>query len=205
MEKRKIVLAIGAHPDDIEIGCGGTIRKHIISGDDVCYVIASNGEMGGSKEERIEEAKQAARLMGVKEINFLSLEDTLISHDGKTIGLLDEVMCRVRPDIVYVHSLKDYHQDHMNTAKSILSASRKMRNSILCYEAPSTTLEFSPIAFNDVSNTFEIKMECINKFVSQAEKNYLERKALADLAKFRGKIINVEYAEAFEVLRLFEW
>lgn len=205
MDRIKTVLAIGAHPDDIEIGCGGTIRKHIIKGDDVYYVIASNGEMGGSKEDRIEEAKQAAKMMGAKGIHFLGLEDTFISHDGKTICLLDEIMEKIQPSIVYVHSLKDYHQDHMNVAKSALSASRKMKNSIFCYEAPSTTLEFTPTAFNDISETFEVKIKCINKFISQERKDYLEREAIVNLSRFRGKVINTEYAEAFEVLRLIEW
>jgi LmbE family N-acetylglucosaminyl deacetylase len=205
MKGKKVVLAVGAHPDDIEIGCGGTIKKHITQGDSVYYVIASNGEMGGNKKVRIEEAKKAAELMGVKGIDFLGLQDTFISHDGKTIHLIDDIMEKRQPSIVYVHSLNDYHQDHMNIARSTLSASRKMKNSILCYEAPSTTLEFIPTAFNDISETFDLKMECINKFVSQEKKDYLEREAIVNLSKFRGRVINVEYAEAFEVLRLIEW
>lgn len=205
MVKKRIILAIGAHPDDIEIGCGGTIKKHIHSGDDVYYVIATNGEVGGDKEERISESKRAAQLMGVKDIYFLNLPDSFVSHDGKTVNLLDKIIKRESPSIVYVHSLKDYHQDHSNIAKSTLSASRTMRNSILCYEAPSTTLEFTPIAFNNISDTFESKIECINQFVSQEKKDYVERQAIVNLAKFRGKVINVEYAEAFEVVRLIKW
>lgn len=202
---RKVVLAIGAHPDDIEIGCGGTIRKHVLDNDDVYYAIASNGEKGGKPEERVEEAKEVAALMGIKNIYFLGLEDTFISHDGKTINLLDQIIQEVKPSLVYVHSLKDYHQDHRNIAKSTLSASRKMKNSILCYEAPSTTLEFVPTAFSNISKTFDFKMDCINRFVSQENKEYLEREALINLSKYRGKIIATEYAEAFEVVRLIEW
>jgi len=205
MKEKKTILAVGAHPDDIEIGCGGTIKKHINHGDSVYYIIASNGEMGGDKEIRMEEANKAAELMGVEEIYFLGLQDTFISHDGKTIHLIDQVMEKKQPSIVYVHSLKDYHQDHMNIARSTLSASRKMRNSIFCYEAPSTTLEFLPTAFNDISETFDLKMKCISKFVSQEKKNYLEREAIVNLSRFRGRVINVEYAEAFEVLRLIDW
>jgi LmbE family N-acetylglucosaminyl deacetylase len=205
ISKNRKVLAIGAHPDDIEVGCGGTIKKHILNGDDVYYVIATNGEKGGKREERIDEAKRAAKLIGVKGIDFLNLPDSFVLHDGKTVHLLDKVMKKISPYIVYVNSLRDYHQDHSNIAKSALSASRNMKNSILCYEAPSTTLEFTPIAFNNISETFESKIECINQFFSQEEKNYMERQAIVNLAKFRGKIISVEYAEAFEVVRLIEW
>lgn len=205
MKGKKTILAIGAHPDDIEIGCGGTIKKHILKGDNVYYLVASNGEKGGDMEKRMEEAKKAAKLMGVKEIDFLNLPDSFISHDGETVNLLDETMKKRSPSILYVHSLKDYHQDHSNIARSALSASRYMKNSILCYEAPSTTLEFTPIAFSNISETFDLKVKCINQFVSQEKKDYVERQAIVNLAKFRGKVINVEYAEAFEVVRLIEW
>jgi len=180
--KKKVILAIGAHPDDIEIGCGGTIKKHVLKGDDVYYVIATNGEKGGDGDERVSEAKKAAQLMGVKGIDFLNIKDTFVTHDGYVVHLLD-----------------------MNIAKSSLSASRNMKNSIFYYEAPSTTLEFTPIAFSGITETFESKMECINQFVSQEKKDYVERQAIVDLSKFRGKMINVEYAEAFEVVRLIEW
>lgn len=205
MIQNRSILAIGAHPDDIEIGCGGTIKKHLINGDHVSYIIATNGEMGGDDKIRIDEAKRAALLMGVKDIQFLNLQDSFIAHDGNTIKLLDRFIDKLSPSIVYVHSLKDFHQDHSNIAKSILSASRNMKNSIFCYEAPSTSLEFIPNAFIDISETFESKIECINQFASQEQKDYVERQAIVNLAKFRGKVINVEYAEAFEVVRLIEW
>jgi len=205
MYKKKIVLAIGAHPDDIEIGCGGTVKKHILRGDEVYYILATNGEKGGNPKVRVDEAKKSAGLMGVKDIFFFNLKDSYILHNGETVSMLDRVMQKISPDIIYVHSLKDYHQDHKNIAKSTLSASRKMENNIFCYEAPSTTLEFVPIAFNNISETFELKMECINQFVSQETKNYVERQAIVNLAKFRGNTFNVKYAEAFEVVRIIEW
>lgn len=201
----KAVLAIGAHPDDIEIGCGGTIKKHVLKGDEVYYVIASNGEKGGNAEERINEARKASQLMGIKGIEFLNLRDTFISHDGETVHFLDGLVKKWNPSTIYVHSLKDYHQDHMNIARAALSSSRTMKNNILCYEAPSTTLEFTPNAFYDISETFESKMKCINIFSSQEKRDYLEREAIVNLSKFRGKVIGVEYAEAFEVVRIIEW
>jgi LmbE family N-acetylglucosaminyl deacetylase len=203
--KNKTILAIGAHPDDIEIGCGGTIKNHVERGDEVYYAIATGGEKGGLKNVRVSEAERAAELMGVIDIDFMNLKDTFIVHDGNTIEVLDSIMQKRKPSVVYVHSLKDYHQDHMNIARSVLSASRKMKNSVFSYEAPSTTLEFKPTAFSDVSKSFETKMECIRVFASQEKKDYTEREAIVNLSKFRGKTINVEYAEAFEVLRLIEW
>jgi LmbE family N-acetylglucosaminyl deacetylase len=204
MSKRRI-LAIGAHPDDIELGCGGTLRKHVLTGDEVYYVIASLGEKSGDKDKRKAETMAAAELMGVRDGYFLNLPDTMIMHDGVTVGLLDKYMGKIEPEIVYVHSPKDYHQDHANIAKSTLSASRNMRNAILLYETPSTTIEFRPVAFSDVSDKFEHKLKCVEQYVSQDDKEYMEKEAIIGLAKTRGHTMGVKFAEAFEVARLFRW
>ena len=201
----KKVLAVGAHPDDIELGCGGTLRKHVIKGDEVYYVIASLGEKSGDKERRRAEAMTAAKLMGVKGVFFLNLPDTMIMHNGVTVSLLDEYMEKIEPEIVYVHSPRDYHQDHVNIAKSVLSASRNMRSSIFLYETPSTTIEFRPVAYSDISDVFKHKLMCIEIYVSQNNKEYMEKEAIIGLAKVRGRTMGVKFAEAFEVARLFGW
>lgn len=205
MSKNRNILAIGAHPDDIELGCGGTLRKHVLNNDKVYYVIAALGEKSGDKDKRQAETMAAVKLMGVSEVYFLNLPDTMIMHDGITVGLLDKYMKKIEPEIVYVHSPLDYHQDHANIAKSALSASRNMRNAILLYETPSTTIEFRPVAFSDVSDTFEHKSKCVEQYVSQNEKEYMEKESIKGLAKVRGRTIGVEFAEAFEVARLFRW
>lgn len=205
IESGRRILAVGAHPDDIELGCGGTLRKHVLNNDEVYYVIASSGEKSGDKDKRRSETMAAAELMGVSDIYFLNLPDTMIMHDGITVSLLDECMKKIEPEIVYVHSPKDYHQDHANIAKSVLSASRNMRSSIFLYETPSTTIEFRPVAYNDISEMFEHKLKCIEQYVSQNDKEYLEKEAIIGLAKVRGRTIGVEFAEAYEVARLFRW
>ena len=202
---RRNILAIGAHPDDIELGCGGTIRRHILNGDKVNYIIASLGEKSGDKDKRGTEVMAAAELMGVNYVHFLNLPDTMIMHDGITVSLLDESMEKIEPEIVYVHSPLDYHQDHANIAKSVLSASRNMRSSIFLYETPSTTIEFRSVAYSDISEVFEHKLKCIEQYVSQNNKEYMEKEAIIGLAKVRGRTMGVEFAEAFEVARLFRW
>lgn len=205
MGGRRRILAIGAHPDDIELGCGGTLRKHVLNDDEVYYVIASLGEKSGDKNKRRAETIDAAKLIDVDDVYFLNLPDTMIMHDGVTVGLLDKCMVKIEPEIVYVHSSRDYHQDHVNIAKSALSASRNMRNAILLYETPSTTIEFKPVAFSDISDTFEHKLKCVEQYVSQDNKEYMEKEAIIGLAKARGYTMGVKFAEAFEVARLFRW
>lgn len=203
-QKQKI-FAVGAHPDDIELGCSGTLRKHILRGDEVIYIVASFGEKSGEGEERKSEAIKVAKLMGVKKVHFLNLPDTMIKHDGNTVRLIDDYF-KEDFDIVYVHSPKDYHQDHANIAKTVLSASRKMKNSIFFYETPSTTIEFRPTLFIDISDVIEDKLRYINQYRSQ-NKDYMEEQAILGLAGYRGYSIGVKYAEAFEVgrLRLYKW
>jgi LmbE family N-acetylglucosaminyl deacetylase len=205
-EQKFKILTVGAHPDDIELGCGGTLRKHILRGDEVTCIIASYGEKSGDKEKRKSEATAVAKLMNVKEINFLNLSDTMIKHDGHTVGLLDKYIHEDN-SIIYVHSPNDYHQDHANIAKSVLSASRKMKNSIFFYETPSTTIEFKPTLYVDISDVFEDKLKYIRQYTSQNNKNYMEDQAIIGLAQYRGYSIGVKYSEAFEVgrLRLFGW
>lgn len=205
-EQKFKILAVGAHPDDIELGCGGTLRKHILRGDEVIIIVASFGEKSGDKEKRKSEATTVAKLLAAKEIHFLNLPDTLIAHDGVTVGLLDKYITE-NVDIIYVHSPKDYHQDHANIAKSVLSASRKMKNSIFFYETPSTTIEFKPTLYIDISDVFEDKLKYIRQYHSQQSKEYMEEHAIIGLAKYRGYSIGVKHAEAFEVgrLRIFEW
>ncbi|OPY18526.1 MAG: Diacetylchitobiose deacetylase [Methanomethylovorans sp. PtaU1.Bin093] len=199
------ILAIGAHPDDIELGCGATLIKHASENDELFLIIASYGEKGGNKDQRLKEATESARLLGAKDIIFLGLPDTQMHHDGITVGKIDQYMCKIKPDIVYVHCPKDYHQDHVAIALSTLSASRHMRNAVLFYESPSTTIEFRPTAYNDVTQQFCYKLKSIDIFKSQKERDYMEKVSVIGLAKSRGSILGVKYAEAFEVALLFKW
>lgn len=205
MAMSRNILAVGAHPDDVELGCGGTLRKHVIEDDNVFIIVASLGKKSGDEKERHKEAINSAKLMGANDVYILNLEDTKIKHDGTTVSLLDKYMGEIRPEIVYVHSTKDYHQDHEAVSKSVLSASRQMRNSIFLYESPSATIEFKPTAYNDISDVFKCKLACIEQYISQREKDYMEKQAIIGLASSRGSVIGVEFAEAFEVARLFKW
>ncbi len=199
------ILAIGAHPDDIELGCGGTLKKHILEKDEVFILIASLGEKSGNSVVRKKEALSSTELMGANKVFFLNLPDTMIKHDGVTVGLLDKYVSEIEPHIIYVHSMKDYHQDHVAISVSALSASRHMKNSVFYYESPSTTIEFKPTAYNDITNVFNCKLACIKQYTSQRKKDYMEKESIIGLAKSRGSVIGVKYAEAFEVARLFNW
>src|SRR5581483_10058558 len=99
---RQRVLAIGAHPDDVEIGCGGTLLAHVARGDVVAVLTLTGGEHGGSVSERADESRRAAALMGVR-LFHAALADTSVEEGRTTISVIEDVIAEFRPDIIYTH------------------------------------------------------------------------------------------------------
>ena len=201
--KVKTILAIGAHPDDIELGCSGTLALHKLNGDKVYMLVLSMGEASGDPELRKAECQKAAGMIRADGLFYGGLKDTKI-HDGiKTILVIEKIMDKVEPDIVYTHTYKDMHQDHRNTAYATLSAGRRCKR-ILMYESPTTLRDFCPQVFTDIEKTFEVKRKVTRIFASQSEK--WSFRAAADaidgLGRYRGFQAGVSVAEAFEVGKL---
>jgi len=197
----RTVLAVGAHPDDIELGCAGTLALHKSRGDKVYLLVLTKGEASGKPEIRENECKSSAAIIGASELYFGALQDTMI-HDGReTIDVIENIVTRVNPDIVYGPSSKDTHQDHRNTGHAVLSACRRCRI-ILLYEGASTQRDFDPQVFVDIKETFKLKLEATGVFGSQVSNHggYSKAvKAIGGLAGFRGYQAGAEVAEAFEV------
>ena len=204
----RVVLAVGAHPDDVELGCAGTLALHKLNGDRVYLLCLTKGEASGDVEVRENECKRAAKILGVDELFFGGLEDTNV-HDGReTIDGIEKVIDEVRPDIVYAPTPKDTHQDHRNTGFAAMSAGRRVKM-ILLYEGASTQRDFVPQVFVDITRTFELKRKATRVFGSQLDNQrggYASAvKGIEGLAKYRGYQAGLDVAEAFEVGRfIFE-
>lgn len=208
MVELRTVLAVGAHPDDIELGCGGTLALHKLKGDKVFMLVLTLGEASGDPKVREKECKMAAEIIGVDGLFFGGLTDTRVYDDRETIDVIERVINNVKPDIVYAPSCKDSHQDHRNTAYATLSAGRRCKI-ILLYEGASTQRDFIPQVFVDISKTFELKIKATMVYSSQLDNErggYRSAvKAIEGLAKFRGYQGRLNVAEAFEVGRfIFE-
>jgi LmbE family N-acetylglucosaminyl deacetylase len=194
------VLAVGAHPDDVEAGCAGTLALHNSSGDKGYLLVLSRGEASGDPKAKESACKKSAELLGVNGLFFGGLKDTKI-HDGiETILVIEKILDKVNPDVVYTHTFKDTHQDHRNTAYATLSAARRCKR-ILMYETPNTLKEFFPQVFTDIEQTFELKKKTLQLFGHESERFWLAAKAIEGLAVFRGFQAGVRVAEAFEVGR----
>jgi LmbE family N-acetylglucosaminyl deacetylase len=200
----KIVLAVGAHPDDIELGCGGTLYKSVQAGAQVIALYMTRGGKMADTDVRIKESTEAMRVLGVNEVCFEDFPDTEVPCSHKAIARLEEYALKYRPDVILTHSLNDTHQDHRQVAWLSMSAFRNIPK-ILAYETPRVMpAAFSPTYFIDITGCAQKKWEALKCHVSQNEKRYLAYESMINLCSFRGSQAGVKEAEAFEVIRYLE-
>ena len=198
------VLAIGAHPDDIEYGCGGMLTKYSQKGHDVYLFVASDGALGGDSTVRREEQADSALVMGCREVFWGEFPDTEIPLNRELIVRLESVISKVKPRMIFGHYPDDTHQDHRNLAQGTLSATRNVPN-FLFYEGP-TTQYFNPTCFTEIEKVLDKKLACLEAHRSQVAKTNIEDLTILELAvssaNFRGIQGRVKYAEAFQSVRL---
>ena len=215
----KTVLSIGAHPDDIEIGCAGTEFMLKENGFRVIHVVATNGEEGSldlSPEElarkRQEEARRSAGMIGVDELRFLGLPDGLTSFSKEAKLELIKIIREFTPEIVFTHSSTDHFPDHAIVHKLTVAAIEGAKGpwyplasgephrveKVFGYEVWHP-LNQHQLAV-DITRSMSRKLLALEEHFSQTEGvNYLD--AVSGLAKYRGAMTMVgEYAEVFEVL-----
>jgi two-component system, NtrC family, response regulator HydG len=197
---RETILALGAHPDDIEIGAAGTLLAHRAAGHEIAILTMSRGARGGRDDDRAGESREAARLLGAA-LYLEDMEDTRISESDPTIGAIKAVVEAVRPTMLYTHSIHDVHQDHRNTHLAAMVAARGI-GSVFCFQSPSATVDFRPARFTDIEEQMSGKLAAINAFASQAAvRQYLEPDLIEATARYWSRFGPSRYAEAFEVVR----
>lgn len=197
------VLAVGAHPDDIEIGCGGTLLAHRRRGDRVTMLVMTTGERGPqASRSRIAEQHDAAHMLNA-DLIWGGFDDGAVPEGRAAVDVIQDVVRQFGCDVVYSHGRNDSHQDHRATAAATLAACRRSLR-ILQYESP-TSLGFAPNVFVDIDNLLEAKSELIRSHMSQVLKNGLvDLEAVEGQARYRGFQARLRRAEAFEVDR-FVW
>jgi len=206
------ILAVGAHPDDIELGCGATLALFKRKGHEVYFLVLTKGEASGDPNIRKKECEQSARTIGADKLFFGNLQDTKIADGVETIMEIERLVKQIKPDVIFAHSYRDGHQDHRNTGMAALAAARNSKK-VLFYEGPAALREFTPQLFVDVTSTFDIKLKALKAFNSQLSKVYFKgnninhngnrfprvSNAAEGLARYRGFQAGVSFAEAFEV------
>jgi LmbE family N-acetylglucosaminyl deacetylase/CheY-like chemotaxis protein len=194
------VLAIGAHPDDVEIGVGGILAAHRAAGDEITVLTLSRGARGGDADDRQHESLSSAELLGAR-LFLKDLTDTEISGAGPTVRLIEEVVREVVPTIVYTHTNHDRHQDHRAVHEATIVATRSI-DTVACYQSPSATVDFRPTRFVSIDGFVERKLELLACFRSQAEhRSYLAPDFVRATARYWSRFGGGESVEPLEVVR----
>jgi len=216
------ILFIGAHPDDLEILCGGTISRCVKEGHEVRMAIATNGNVGSPTlsrpriaELRRQEASSAAERLGVRELIWMDEDDEFLFDDKRVRLKFVDAIRRARADVIVAHNPNDYHPDHIASSKCatdarILSSVRLIetehahleKQPELFYMDSIAGLSFTPQYYVDISETFEDKMAALKCHASQdiwiKDLFNLDLGGLATIqSSFRGLQTGVSYAEAF--------
>ena len=219
------ILAFGAHPDDVEMGCGGTIAKSTSQGKTVGIIDLTRGELGtnGSVEIRDEEASSAASIIGAKFRINLGLEDGFVFNNKENQIEVIKTIRHYKPDIILSPTQIDRHSDHGKASDLIYEAAflsglsklkTEFEDSIQNPWRPRVNLnyqqwnDFKPDVLIDISEFIEVKKNAILAFKSQVLKdsstestkinsdNFIE--SIKYRAKNYGRLIDKDYAEAFQ-------
>jgi LmbE family N-acetylglucosaminyl deacetylase len=192
------VLAVGAHPDDIEFGCGGTLARHRDRGDAITAIVISDGALGGDPRRRAAEQQRSAELLGADLISLAHPDGDLGPGLANQLStLVDEL----GPDIVYTHRADEIHQDHIRTSQAVKVAARNI-GSVLLFESPRSPALATGI-FVDISEVFTEKLALVACHQSQTSRSrLLTEDAIRARAILHGIHAGVQLAELFEPVRL---
>jgi LmbE family N-acetylglucosaminyl deacetylase len=198
--QQKRVLAIGAHPDDVEIGCGGALAKHHAERDVLHILTLSRGAAGGDVNIRAVEAQDAAKLINAK-LAMASLRDTYITDGAETISIIEKAIRELQATHVYTHSLEDTHQDHRAVHAASLVAARGVPN-VYCYQTPSSTTDFKPHRFVDITHFIDKKIELIGAYKSQIDRmESIQPDVIISTARYWGRFAGYVLAEPLRIIR----
>jgi LmbE family N-acetylglucosaminyl deacetylase len=198
------ILAIGAHPDDIELGCGGLLIKSARNGHNVFMYTLTRGSAAGDPVQRTNEQIESAKFIGADMLWIDNFEDTKLSLNVELINRIEHIIKRCQADVIYTHPVIDTHHDHRAVVEATLEAGRSIPN-ILSYEMP-VTKDFKPQIYYDVSDVIDDKIELLSIFSSQRHKMFLTSNATRGLAQYRALQSRlgptITSVESFEALKL---
>lgn len=207
-------MAIGAHLDDIEIACGGTLAKAIEAGHEVKALVMSKsgytnkeGAVQRSNALAVEEGLEALHTLGLTNIEILDFPTKDIPFRSDVVNAIDVSMSAFDPDIIFTHHPFDTHQAHEGVAKASIAAARR-KNTVFFYEpiTPSgrSYVPFKPSLYVDIESTLDKKIASLKCHKSEYNKFGAEDwiEGVRCRCGFRGYEIGKKYAEAFEILRL---
>jgi LmbE family N-acetylglucosaminyl deacetylase len=192
------IIAVGAHLDDIEIACGGTVAKAIDKGHLVKMIVLSksafnhyDGKNGRTEQEAIEEGRKGASLLGVHDLEIYDFPAKDIPYNSKVVELVNSRIDEIKPDIILTHWPFDTHKSHQNTGLSVIAAARYY-STILMFEpfppGGRSYVAFRPQLYINISSYIEPKLSALRAHKSQYDRYGGEEwiEAVRARAQFRG-------------------
>ena len=200
----KTVLALGAHPDDIELGCGGTISR--MKGEGVSVHVATFTQVNPSNTSwsLAAEFMESMNRLGIPDESQFIHQFTMRELSAERQKILDslyEIKDHINPDLVLLPSQSDIHRDHHTVSQEGIRAFKNA--TILAYELPWSNFDFKTqgfikLEFQHITN----KILCLSAYKSQEDKSYMDSEFIKAAARMRGVLVDADYAEAFETVRL---
>jgi N-acetylglucosamine malate deacetylase 1 len=200
----RTVLAIGAHPDDIELGIGGSVAVLASAGVKVVMAILS---VPADYEMRVAEAKDSAAILGC-ELRVLMEGGCRRIEDAKNyqlVGMLDAVVKEFKPAAILTHGPTDFHRDHVTIYHATVSTQRLAQFDLYSYVPTMTRpmpVPFEPNAYVDISGTIETKLKAIAAHKSQFYSRGLAYEFYRDIARVNGRMVGVDYAEGLAINKI---
>lgn len=200
------ILVVCAHADDMEIGLGGAVCRHVGNGHEVNLCVVTDGGRTAVADDRQKEQASSAQLLGINDVIYLNKRgDTGSTQSPDLCAALMKLAAKYDPLAAYIHYPDDTHQEHRAAAMSGLAAFRNVPN-VLMFESV-TSLNFQPSFYGPLSlETYSKKMKALACHVSQVSRWGKGRKSLPEvveaMTRWRGSQVGEEWAEAFAVHRL---
>ena len=209
----KRILVVSPHPDDESVGCGGTVRRHVLAGDHVHVLFLTRGEGGGHGRPpqetailRRAEAEGAGAILGVAELEFWEEPDGALSAEAALVSRLGERIAALAPSLIYVTHDQETHPDHQAAAQAVRLAvggvDPDARPDVLTYEIWTPLQQVDEII--DITSVVAVKRRAIRAHASQCDVIAFDD-AILGLNRYRGEMLSWpegDYAEVFARMKV---
>lgn len=196
---RAVVLAIGAHPDDVEIGVGGSLAAHRAAGDPVTILTLSSGSRDGGIRAAWDEGSASARLIGAR-----LLMEELPAREFRqepAVEVVARAVAELRPSIVYVHTAHDRDQDHRTAFDATMIAAPEV-SSLVCYQGSTATVDYRPNRFVTIDGFTDAKLAMLACFARSGPKpRILEPELALATARYWARFGQGTFCEPLEIIR----
>jgi len=200
------ILILAPHTDDGELGCGGTIAKHVANGNEVIYIAFSTCSQALPShlpvDTLVTECKAATKVLGITNNIFFDFTvRRLLFHRQEILEELIELNQQLQPQTVFIPAENDIHQDHQVIFAEGLRAFKNCN--VLGYELPWNNFRFKPDYFEKITEqNLQAKLTALGEYKSQSHRKYMNREFIRSLAIVRGMQADAPLAEAYEIYRL---